>query len=680
MTTRALITGITGQDGSYLAELLLEKGYEVYGIIRRASVISTSRIDHLLFPEEKIKLIYGDLGGDIESLIHDIKPDLIFNMASMSHVRVSFDIPIYTLDVNAIGPTRILEAVRNSGMKNKTRIYHASSSEQFGMSPPPQNELTPFHPCSPYGIAKLAAYWMTRTYRESYNMFVSNGILFNHECLFANTPLIVRQKDEIDIVYVSSLIQNRTDSSKNSNYEEKNYKGSGVQIWDGENFVDLLTVSRKKLHTLEKQNQQLQITNCRMGVVTSTPNHTFIKKNDEKIKAKECELNVTKLKKGKYPVGLDNKVCSEEFAELLGILCGDGYVPDCGTNYIRVAKESQVVLARATYLARKVFTDISIKINKFNGGYGLTTQLKISGLSRSEVMTLREMIYDAKTKHKKVPKLILNAGRSTKEAFFRGYYSTDGLKAAGGVSYAFTNFKSNSPLLAQGMLYIIADLTGQRFTINVEEKEGKFYYSINLNTPASTHKGNHLRKNRLLVKKIISKNVENQHVFDVETSSGKIMAGVGLTVIGNSPRRGETFVTKKIVRGAVRIKLGLQQNLVLGNLSAKRDWGHSRDYMDAVYAILTHSEPDDFVVATGVHRSILDFVQLVFESLDLDWQRYVQYDARYTRPKEVPELCGQPEKIQRVLHWEPKISVEMLAKEMIESVMREERHNARNST
>lgn len=320
MTTKSLITGITGQDGSYLAELLLAKGHEVYGVVRRSSIIATPRINHLLFPEEKVTLLYGDLGNGLDSVIYDLKPDFIFNLASMSHVRVSFDIPIYTVDTNANGPTRILEAIRRMGLKNKTRFYQASSSEMFGMSPPPQNESTPFNPCSPYGVAKLAAYWMTKVYRDGYGLFASNGILFNHE----------------------------------------------------------------------------------------------------------------------------------------------------------------------------------------------------------------------------------------------------------------------------------------------------------------------------------------------------------------SPRRGETFVTMKIVRGAVRIKLGMQDKLVLGNLKAKRDWGHSKDYMKAIIKILEHNEPDDFVVATGEHYSIQDFLEKVFSALDLDWKEHVGFDPRYTRPKEVPALMGNPTKIKRVLNWEPEIKIDQLVTEMITKVFKEE--------
>jgi len=312
-----LVTGITGQDGSYMLELLLEKGHEVYGIIRRSSTLITSRIDHLR-SGQKFNLIFGDLSEGIDNLVYDIKPDFIINLASMSHVRVSFDIPVYTLDINAVGPARILESIRK--IDKTIRYYQASSSEMFGLSPPPQNEDTPFLPCSPYGVAKLAAYWLTKTYRDAYNMFASNGILFNHE----------------------------------------------------------------------------------------------------------------------------------------------------------------------------------------------------------------------------------------------------------------------------------------------------------------------------------------------------------------SKRRGETFVTKKIVRAAVRIKLGKQEDLVLGNLEAKRDWGHSRDYCDAIYRILQHDKPDDFIVATGDHYSVKEFLVKVFEKLDLDWKKYVKYDAKYSRPKEVPALMGDPRKIKRILGWESQVTFEELINEMITCIMEEE--------
>ncbi len=183
---KALITGITGQDGSYLAELLISKGYLVYGIIRRSSSFNTQRIDHLYQdPHEKVRklnLVYGDLNdaSSLNSIIKGIQPDEIYNLAAQSHVKVSFEVPEYTAEITGLGTTRLLEAIRDTGVK--TKFYQASSSEMYGkVLETPQSEKTPFYPRSPYGAAKVYAYWMTVNYREAYNMFACNGILFNHE-------------------------------------------------------------------------------------------------------------------------------------------------------------------------------------------------------------------------------------------------------------------------------------------------------------------------------------------------------------------------------------------------------------------------------------------------------------------------------------------------------------------
>lgn len=188
----ALITGITGQDGSYLAEFLLEKGYEVHGIIRRSSSFNTERIEHLYLDEwvrdmhrrRLVNLHYGDMtdSSSLTRIIAEVKPDEIYNLAAQSHVKVSFDVPEYTADVVAVGTLRLLESVRILGMEKKCRIYQASTSELFGkVEEIPQCETTPFHPQSPYAVAKLYAYWIMRNYRDSYHMFTANGILFNHE-------------------------------------------------------------------------------------------------------------------------------------------------------------------------------------------------------------------------------------------------------------------------------------------------------------------------------------------------------------------------------------------------------------------------------------------------------------------------------------------------------------------
>ena len=317
---RALITGITGQDGSYLAELLLDKGYEVHGVVRRSSTMNRGRIDHLSHAHpshaegSRFVLHYGDMtdSGGLNRLVKNIRPEEIYNLAAQSHVHVSFDQPEYTADADGLGTTRLLEAIRTSGVP--ARFYQASTSEMFGLAPPPQNETTPFHPRSPYAVAKLYAHWMTVNYREAHGMFACSGILFNHE----------------------------------------------------------------------------------------------------------------------------------------------------------------------------------------------------------------------------------------------------------------------------------------------------------------------------------------------------------------SPRRGENFVSRKVTRGVAAILAGQSDKLALGNLEAKRDWGHARDYVEAMWLMLQQSLPDDYVIASGVHRSVRDLVRLAFGLVGLEWERYVVSDSAFIRPAEVPELRGDPTKARERLGWRPKTSFEELIREMLE--------------
>jgi len=320
MAKKALITGITGQDGSYLSEFLLDKGYEVHGVIRRSSSFNTKRIDHLYTdphePETRFFLHYGNLtdGARLREVLTQVKPDEVYNLGAQSHVRVSFDEPVYTAQVDAVGTVRLLEAIRDTSLK--VRFYQASSSEMFGKAVEiPQKETTPFHPRSPYGCAKVYSFWQTVNYRESYGMFCCNGILFNHE----------------------------------------------------------------------------------------------------------------------------------------------------------------------------------------------------------------------------------------------------------------------------------------------------------------------------------------------------------------SPRRGETFVTRKITRAATRIKEGLQDKLYLGNLDAKRDWGFAADYVESMWLMLQQDVPDDYVVATGETHSVREFLELAFDRVKLDWKQYVEIDRHYCRPAEVDMLLGDASKAKRVLGWEPKVSFEELVAMMIDA-------------
>ena len=209
---KALITGITGQDGSYLAEFLLDKGYEVHGIKRRASSFNTNRIDHLYQdPHEtnpKFYLHYGDLtdSTNLIRIIEKVQPDEIYNLGAQSHVAVSFESPEYTANCDALGTLRILEAVRILGLTRKTRIYQASTSELYGLvQETPQKEGTPFYPRSPYGVSKLYAYWITVNYRESYNMYACNGILFNHESPRRGETFVTRKEPEVSHEYMKAL-------------------------------------------------------------------------------------------------------------------------------------------------------------------------------------------------------------------------------------------------------------------------------------------------------------------------------------------------------------------------------------------------------------------------------------------------------------------------------------------
>jgi GDP-mannose 4,6-dehydratase len=258
-----LITGITGQDGSYLAELLLEKDYMVWGIIRRSSSINTSRIDHI-FSNPNLILKYGDLsdGTCLLEILYEIKnkyPDMevleVYNLGAMSHVKISFEIPEYTADIDAIGTLRLLNAIRSSGLQSKTRFYQASTSELYGkVVEVPQTENTPFYPRSPYGVAKLYAHWITKNYREAYDMYSCSGTLFNHETVASNSPMIFKvglNNTEIDIKPISEIVKYHTVPNKVLiNEDEEIYQEGEVltdlYVWDNDDWTKVKFASGYK--------------------------------------------------------------------------------------------------------------------------------------------------------------------------------------------------------------------------------------------------------------------------------------------------------------------------------------------------------------------------------------------------------------------------------------------------
>lgn len=676
-----IITGITGQDGSYLSELLLKKGYDVHGIVRRGSTINTRRIDHLLFPEEKITLHYGDLSdtNSIYKILMKTKPDEIYNIGSMSHVRVSFDIPEYTGAITGLGVCRILEAVKNlkeSSLLRDVKYYQASSSEMYGLSPPLQNENTPFLPVSPYGCAKLYGYHMTRAYRKGYGMFACNGILFNHECVTENTPIIVNKDGYIDIIPIEEIVPHRKNlhHSIKVTTEVKNGKvrynngWHNIKIWDGNNWTKIKTMTATgniKSIRREKPKKIVSVTS-RGGYYETTPEHISFLKGKK-------EIETQKLKEGDmlelqdFPNLTEKIVMTKEEAEFLGMIVADGYI---GERSIKFTKNDDGLRKRVNELWSKIIGGSNREVLHKSGFSDRNVKEVILRGNTDYMKMLRKEMYTEK-KYKRIPFRILNSSKEIIETFLKSYNRCDGLKA-GKQKTEFKSFTTNSSVLALGLWYLVNKCLKLRITLHPEFRSDKLYYHININSD-NNKKGQHLKKPLNEIKKIKISEYEGW-LFDLETESGTFSAGVGLTWIHNSPRRGETFVTKKIVRAACRIKLGTQDKLVLGNCEAMRDWGFAGDYMEAIYKIMHHNEPDDFVVATEDYYSVQEFLELVFKKLNLSLEEHVETSDMYKRPNEVPELRGDATKIHDVLGWKPKVGFNQLVDMMIESAMEEEKN------
>lgn len=651
----ACITGITGQTGSYLCENLLKKGYKVYGLKRRSSSLNTERIDHIYTDphiDTTLELVYGDLSdySSISNLIGDVKPDLFFNLGAQSHVRVSFDIPEYTMDVDATGVVRVLEAIRKNSPN--TRFLTASSSEMFGSTNPPQNENTKFHPRSPYAVAKVAAYYATINYREAYGLHACNAISFNHECLSSNTPIIVKIKGIVDVVSIKDLIPLR---KKGANIQT--FDMSGVEIWDGNQWTELKTITATKYKG--EDGKKLISVQARAGIVEATQHHNMLDQDMNEKKAGSFKPGDKILLSKKFPSLNGWTSITLEMAEFLGYLVADGCISG---NRIQFTNNDQILLDRVTELWSKLFLGTTHQysaISGFNKSKSVQ-QLNLNG-NNNISKWLRTQIY-TETSLKKVPQIILNANLEIQEAFLKGYYSGDGLKSGNNES-----IKTNSSFLAQGICWIYFN-KGKLCSTYVEFKNNTNYYQLNVLTDSIL--GKHLIKDPSEVRKINDAIVYTDWVFDIETGSSVLMAGVGRAVIHNSPRRGETFVTRKITRAATRIKLGLQNKLYLGNLDAQRDWSHASDVAEGMYKIITAPSADDYVIASGEMHSVKEFAEKVFAKLGLDYRDYVEFDPRYLRPSEVDALCGDPSKIKNNLGWEPKYNFDSLVDEMIDADMK----------
>lgn len=706
----ALLTGANSQDSSFLAEFLIEKGYEVHGTVRRSSVpeSQTSRIQNI-FDKGLIKLHYMDLTDpiSIDSVISKIQPDELYHLAAQSHVQISFELPKYTLDTNAGGTLSVLEAVRKFSPHTKT--YIASTSEMFGNnidSDGFQRETTPMIPVSPYGCSKLYAHNICHNYRNSYNMFICSGVLFNHECVSEKTTVIVRNKSN-GIISIKRLCDIKKALKKGKNKQQ--WIISDLEVWDGNDFVDLrcITVTRRPK---KEKDFQCRIINTRHGIVETTNHHNLLDNNSKKIKNRDIKKGTNLLHKN-FPTNTNKCVVSEDEALFLGIMTGDGYV---NNRKARIINNNKDILKTTALLWIRVSGGSVSKTHSYKGvgNYGTTTYIDLNGNSNYSKL-LRNEIYSIDG-FKKIPDRILNSSQEIQKKFLEGYNLADGLKK-NSCTYKFKNFKTNSVLLAHGLLFLVKNcLSTQDYNITFEEDEKYYgYYSINLLTPnynadfkiqkiqkikeavlaghkrddigkelkttkstirkilnnEEVFKKHPLLKNKEEVKKIVCHRDQPEWVCDIETSSGKFMAGVGNIVISNSPRRGINFVTNKVVLEAVKIKLGLSSELTLGNLQSKRDWGHAKDFTKGMFLMLQQPKPNDYVLATGINHSVQELVEYVFGKLDLNWKKYVKTDKKYERPEELWVLKGDSSKAQNELGWTFEYTFESMMDEMIQHWM-----------
>ncbi len=676
----ALLSGITGQDGAYLAELLLAKGYEVHGIKRRASSFNTDRIDHLYQdPHQsgvRMRLHYGDLtdATNLIRIVQQVQPDEIYNLAAQSHVAVSFETPEYTANADALGTLRLLEAIRILGLTKKTRFYQASTSEMFGkVHETPQRETTPFYPRSPYGAAKVYAHWITVNYREAYGMYACSGILFNHECVALETPLVVRTPRGVDVVTIDELVPLRRKGPNAQHFEVPN-----LEVWDGKDWTRVLgaTVTKRR-H--DEPDHSMMLFQARGGTTICTAHHSLIRADETEARAHDLRLGDHLLLADAMPPPPGWTVLTEEMAEFLGLMAADGYVPaDTLRARAQFTNNDAQIQKRVAELWSRLFLG-SARLAQGRSGFGETTvtQAYLTGVGATTSRWLREQLY-SKAGYKRVPAVILNASLTIQAAFLRGHYAGDGLKAGKGDSV-----KTNSPLLAQGLCWLYANQHRQA-SVYAEVRNNRLYYQLNLATGnPNGEKGQHLRKPATEIRSIVGYPPgDHEWVVDLETESGRFLAGVGRIVVHNSPVRGETFVTRKITRGLARIHEGFESCLYLGNLDSRRDWGHARDYVRAQWLMLQQPSPEDFVIATGEQHSVREFVALAADKLGrrIEWrgsgvdeegidtttgQAIVKIDPRYFRPTEVDTLLGDASKARARLGWKPEIGFDALVAEMM---------------
>ena len=661
---RALITGITGQDGSYLAEFLLSKDYDVIGMVRRTSTVTFDRIQHI---QDDLELVQGDLldQSSLMEVLNEYEVSEVYNLAAQSFVPTSWKQPVLTGEFTALGVTRILEAIRS--VDPEIRFYQASSSEMFGkVQAVPQTEKTPFWPRSPYGVAKVYGHWITVNYRESYNLFACSGILFNHECVIGETPVFTRRDGLIDLAPIEDIVPHRTEPDSAPRYTTAVQPDQAFEVWDAQGWTAVTCMTATWNGWKRKPNKTVRRIAARGAVFHATDDHVALVCQDgHPVERPAGQIQVgDSLALISQPPPTNAMSLSDDEAWLFGLLVAEGYLSEEGRG--QITNQDQSLLEAAAAAWRRVCggsVSYQVAPSGFETGAPVT-QLHLSG-ARAYGCYLREMMY-TRSGDKRIPKRVLNAPPEARLAFLRGFNAGDGLKSTP-CTYEFQGFKTASATLAAGLYWLALTTLHQRAIICVEQRDNRTYYQINLNSPdVPGQKGQHLR--RPLEEVVKAEPVTHKDwLFDLATATGTFHAGIGQGWIHNSPRRGYEFVTRKISHTVAKIKLGHAKELRLGNLDSQRDWGFAGDYVRAMWLMLQQDHPDDYVVAMGETHSVREFCEIAFSHVGLNWQDFVVQDPAFMRPAEVDQLIGDPAKAAATLGWEPEVSFTGLVQMMVDA-------------
>jgi GDPmannose 4,6-dehydratase len=643
---RALITGITGQDGSYLAELLLSKGYKVFGMVRRSSTMPTERIQHL---RDRIELVHGDL-LDPSSLYHAIdssEPDEVYNLAAQSFVPTSWTEPVLTAEFTAVGVTRMLEAIRQAN--NKIRFYQASSSEMFGkVRDVPQTENTSFYPRSPYGVAKVYGHWITVNYRESYGLYACSGILFNHECVTGDTPVIVRRHGVVDILPIDEVVPHPESSKESRRSQFKPL--DEIEVWDRNHFT--------KVKLMSARWSEPGHNDSKVVVQMSAP-HAFVRVTKEHLAFVEVESGVpAAMPAGELKSGQTLSLCkvapcpsvvpiTDDEAWLLGVLTLRG--ESHNAKDLRVVSEDSALLDRVEIVWKRISTGTIQRreiTNKLEA-------VSLMGAPQFEQKLAHEI--HSHRGRRRVPRRVLNAEPAARLAYLRGCREAE---EGSGVE-RFAEITTESACLAAGLYWLCAVTIDERPRIKLNNVNSVDEYQLIFGDGTATGGA-------------LSRVVHNEYkgwLFDFETESETFHAGVGDAWVHNSPRRGLEFVTRKVTDGVARIAHGKTKELRLGNLDAKRDWGYAGDFVEAMWLMLQQSTADDYVIATGETHSVQELCEIAFAHVGLDWRKHVVVDPQFLRPAEVDLLIGDASKARAKLGWKPKVSFQELVRMMVDADM-----------